>query len=87
MCRLRLLELRLLGRYKEYCGLQRQVARGEDRDALSDGLVGVARHHTAQAHLLVAASREIFKGGADGLATTYSPECVEGEFSEVQRLS
>jgi hypothetical protein len=48
-----------------------------DRDALSDGLVGVARHHTAQAHPLVAASRDIFEGGADGLATTYSSECVE----------
>jgi hypothetical protein len=48
-----------------------------DLDASSEGLVGVARHHTAQAHLLVAASRDIFKEGADGLATTYSSECVE----------
>ena len=55
-----------------------------DRDALSDGLVDVARHHTAQAHPLVAASRDIFERGADGLATTYSPECVEGEFYELR---
>jgi hypothetical protein len=54
------------------------------RAVLSEGLVGVARHHTAQAHLLVAASRDIFKGRADGLATYYPPECVEGKFSEVR---
>jgi hypothetical protein len=55
-----------------------------DLDALSEGLVGVAGHHAAQAHLLVAASRDTFNGGASGLATTYSPECVEGRFYEVQ---
>jgi hypothetical protein len=59
-----------------------------DRDALSEGPVGVAstmqRKHISlcvPSHRQV--SRAIVKVGADGLATTYSPECVEGEFSEV----
>ena len=37
------------------------------------------------ARLSVAVPRDGPQEGAGGLATPYSPECVEGEFSEVRR--
>jgi len=55
-----------------------------DRVALSDGLVGMAGHHAAQAHHLVAVARDVLKGRADALATTYSPEYVEGTFCKLR---